>query len=106
MLPGTRLVCCVPPRRRPDPAVSPHRSVPPPDACLRAAATCPRRRAQEAINVLLFLGVDSHKDSLAACLVDQTGVRGHEKVLAGGQVEVLAGGQVEVPTPRCRVGWE
>ena len=63
------------PSRRPNPAVSPHRSVPPPDACLRAAATCPRRRAQEAINVLLFLGVDSHKDSLAICLVDQTGAQ-------------------------------
>jgi hypothetical protein len=25
--------------------------------------------------VLLFLGVDSHKDSLAACLVDQTGAQ-------------------------------
>jgi hypothetical protein len=24
----------------------------------------PRRRAQEAINVLLFLGIDSHKDWL------------------------------------------
>ena len=46
-----------------------------PDACLRAAATCTRRCAQEAINVLLFLGVDSHKDSLAACLVDQTGAQ-------------------------------
>jgi hypothetical protein len=49
--------------------------VSPPDACLRAAATCTRRCAQEAINVLLFLGVDSHKDSLAACLVDQTGAQ-------------------------------
>jgi hypothetical protein len=49
--------------------------VPPPDACLRAAATCPHRRAQEAINLLVFLGVDSHKDSLAACLVDQTGAQ-------------------------------
>ena len=25
--------------------------------------------------MLLFLGVDSHKDSLAACLVDQTGAQ-------------------------------
>jgi hypothetical protein len=42
---------------------------------LRGAATCPHRRAQEAINVLLFLGVEGHKDSLAACLVDQTGAQ-------------------------------
>ncbi|WNG81130.1 toll/interleukin-1 receptor domain-containing protein [Mycobacterium sp. ITM-2016-00316] len=33
-------------------------------------------------------------------------VRGHEKVLSGGQVEVPAGGQIEVPTPcsSCRSG--
>jgi transposase len=35
----------------------------------------PRRHAQEAIKVLVFLGVDSHKDSLAACLVDQPGAQ-------------------------------
>jgi hypothetical protein len=34
-------------------------------------------------------------------------VRGHEKVLAGGQVRVPAGGRVGVPTPRWVVSiWE
>jgi hypothetical protein len=43
---------------------------------LRAAAIpTSSRRVQEAIHLLLFLGVDNHKDSLAACLVDQTGTQ-------------------------------